>query len=179
MAGITPGSNPDLIDGLMQLSRCGFGINPDAERPTSVHLTEAGYVALDNRESSASITPGPGNVTILNIGQIGNATGVGVFGDNAAITAHRELGAGVPDAITDLINRKQLIAFGLEINPHALQISVGESGPFVRTASAGNPYQVRRTLNIKVENIDKQRALTGCKIHVINIDPPSTKARGC
>ena len=170
-AFITSGSNADFVDGLMDLCQRGFVFAPEGKNSEAVHLTEAGYAALKKPAHSAPNTSGHGNITIFNIGEIGNATGIGVFGDNAAITAHPELPDGVPDGIRDLINRKQRITFGLEINPHSLRISVGERGPFANTASAGNLYQLRRTLNIKVENIDKQRALSRCKIYVMNIDP--------
>jgi hypothetical protein len=73
-------------------------------------------------------------------------------------------------AAKEALLHKQRVAFGLAINPHALRIDVGEAGPFFYTRTK-NLYKIRRTFNIKIENIDKHMSVSGCKVHLVDIEP--------
>jgi hypothetical protein len=70
----------------------------------------------------------------------------------------------------EALEQKSRIAFGLEINPNALRISVGNDPPFSRARWRGL-HGRERTLHLKAENTDKRRAISGCKIQLLNIEP--------
>jgi hypothetical protein len=72
------GHNTDFGDALKHLTRRGFVDSPDGDKSVTVSLTDAGHAAIRLRHATS-------NITIFNIGNIGSATGLGVFGDHATI----------------------------------------------------------------------------------------------
>ncbi len=88
---------------------------------------------------------------------------------------HSQIASELPrnpmrDLIIESIQRRDRISSGLEINPNALKLEVGESGAFFRTKSR-NLYQTKRTLNLKVENVDRRFPITRGKLQIIKIEP--------
>jgi hypothetical protein len=162
------GSGAEFGEAMKGLVQRGLIEAPGGDQAEAVSLTDAGFAFV--RGVAGSDARGGGPVNIFNIGHIGTATGVGMFGDGANISSSPAPDGGL-DPIREALERKERIAHGLEIDPHALQMGVGESGPFFNT-EGGTPYKTRRTFNLKVENTDQRWAVTGCKIHVMRIDPP-------
>jgi len=90
------------------------------------------------------------------------------------VVGKNEQGSSDPvrNAMMESLHQKQRVALGLEVNPKALQIEIGESGPFMATGRGNIPlYSIKRTFSIKIENVDKRRPIAGCKIYVMSIDP--------
>ena len=52
-----------------------------------------------------------------------------------------------------------------------LQMTVGEDGPYFGTE--GGIYDIRRTFNLKLENIDRSKSLSECSIHIMEVVPPT------
>jgi hypothetical protein len=75
----------------------------------------------------------------------------------------------VVKSILEAKARSNRVALGLEIDPRALHIEVGEGGKFVSTT--GSLYKTYRTLNVKVENRDSHRAVSGGKLYLTRIEP--------
>ncbi len=53
----------------------------------------------------------------------------------------------------------------------ALQMTVGESGPYFKTE--GSVFGIRRTSNLKLENVDRSKSLSDCSIHIMEVVPPT------
>jgi len=51
----------------------------------------------------------------------------------------------------------------------SIGLSVGENGPF-RSIGA-SVYEIRRTLNLKLENIDPSSPLSGCTVAIYSVAP--------
>ena len=50
------------------------------------------------------------------------------------------------------------------------QLSVGENGQFLRTESK-DIYSIKRTFNLRVDNIDARQNLAHCKLSILSIEP--------
>lgn len=53
-----------------------------------------------------------------------------------------------------------------------LRLEVGEQGEFFETMRGGSLWNFVRVLKVKVSNIDHARAMTGCKLQLLKIEPP-------
>lgn len=51
----------------------------------------------------------------------------------------------------------------------ALEMTVGESGPYFGTE--GSVYGIRRTFNLKLENIDRQEPVSNCSVRILSVSP--------
>ncbi len=51
----------------------------------------------------------------------------------------------------------------------ALRMTVGESGPYFQTE--GSVYDIRRTFNLKLENIDRQQPISNCAVRILSVIP--------
>jgi hypothetical protein len=74
------------------------------------------------------------------------------------------------DPVVQAFRQHQRVGVGLEINPHALQFEVGESGKFFSTKSH-SLYQTKRTFNLRIENSDKRFKVSGCRVQIAKIEP--------
>ena len=120
----------------------------------------------------------PLSKTATHVGQMGDQSASVIY--NNYITApsrtNHTTAAGADDqngteaANSAMLRKNERIARDVEINPHALRMSVGESGPFMRTSSS--LYKIKRTFNVKIENTEKYQAVTDCKIRIEKIEPP-------
>jgi len=81
---------------------------------------------------------------------------------------HRE--GAFQRAAREALDQKSRIAFGLEIDPHALQLSVGNEPPFSRARVRGL-HGRERTLYLKAENTDRRHAISGCRVYLMEVEP--------
>jgi hypothetical protein len=55
---------------------------------------------------------------------------------------------------------------------HPLQISVGIDPSYYELIDYRSLYSLTKLFKLKIENTDRSKTLTGCKVSIISIDPP-------
>ena len=51
----------------------------------------------------------------------------------------------------------------------SIRMTVGESGPYFDTG--GGVYDIRRTFNLKLENIDRSKPFSNCSVKILSVTP--------
>ncbi|PCJ61472.1 MAG: hypothetical protein COA65_00470 [Rhodospirillaceae bacterium] len=53
----------------------------------------------------------------------------------------------------------------------AIKMTISESGPYCDIGP--NVYEIRRTLNLKLENIDRSKPISNCSVKILSVMPPT------